>query len=66
MNGDTKYIIYKLHKNGINYRDIRPEYFIKDMQLSVDIMILPALKNKNADFKGIAIELNGPTHYYYP
>ena len=66
MNGDSKYWVYKLIKHGISMNCISSEVPIDDLVVTVDCLIKPEFIHPDSKYKGIVLEFNGPTHYYFP
>jgi len=63
ISGFERYIIKKLNMQGIPNEFFRREYIPEGLVKSVDLAIVPKADSK---IKGIAIEVNGPTHFFMP
>lgn len=51
-------------KTGFNRGIIQLEYKVEKLRFTIDIALIPKRQSPDAKYKGIMIELNGPTHYF--
>ena len=61
----TRLILFNLTRFGFTAQNnLVFEYKLPELPYVADLVILP--KSENFKYKGIIIEVNGPTHYFAP